>query len=104
MRVADDPAHAFQRGQFLWSALRITAGGDELCPGIGLVDCSKGLSRLRIGRSGDGASVHNHDVSHLARARAKETASEELKLDRRGIGLGGPAAEIHNVKRSHEAD
>jgi hypothetical protein len=65
------------------------------------VDFADGFASLSIGSRGDGASVHDNEVSGACLVSRGVAAREQLALEGVAIGMGGPAAELLNVKGRH---
>jgi len=101
MRVADDTANSRQRGDFLRDALGITSSHDDLAPGILTVDAADSGSSVPVRFGGHGTSINNHNVGLSRIQRWVQALIEELTLDCRAVGLGGPASEILHVKARH---
>ncbi len=102
MRIADDEADARQRRDFLGSALRITAGNQDLRIGIFAMNAPDGGPGILIGRCRYGASVENDDLGFVGGAGATQSALKQLPLDGGAVRLGGPASEILNVIGRHQ--
>src|SRR5437016_11413816 len=62
MRVADDPADARQRSDFLRGALGITAGDYDLELGILAVEAADSGSSVSVRFGSYGTSINNHNV------------------------------------------
>src|SRR5438552_18235483 len=101
MRVADDTANSRQRGDFLRGALGITAGNNNLPLGILTVEAPDSGSSVAVRFGGYGTSINNHNVGLSRIQRWEQALIEELTLNCRAVGLGGPASEILHVKARH---
>src|SRR5207245_9705788 len=62
MRVADDPADARQRSDFLRGALGITAGDYELALGILAMEPADSSTCVSVCFGGHGTRIDNHNV------------------------------------------
>src|SRR5207244_5623512 len=62
MRVADDTANSRQRGDFLWGALGITAGNNNLPLGILTVEAADSSTSVSVRFGSYGTSINNHNV------------------------------------------
>ena len=65
VRIADDQADARKRRDFLGSALRITAGNQDLRIGILAMNAADGGAGILIGGRGYGAGVENDDLGFV---------------------------------------
>ena len=101
MRVADDTANSRQRSDFLWGALGITAGNNNLPLGILTVEAADSSSSVPVSLGGYRTSINNHNVSFSRIWHRAQALIEELTLNCRAVGLGGPASEILHVKARH---
>ena len=101
MRIAYHPCDTFDRGQFVGRALRVAAGDDDARGGIRAVDFTHGFSRLRVGRSGDGAGVQHDDVGGIPVGGEPQAAGEQIAAKRGGIGFRGATTEIFDRERGH---
>ena len=102
MRIADHERDAGERGEIFRRALSVAAGGDNSRRGIFAMDRANRAARLRIGRSGDRASVHDDHVGRGGDGRDIEAARAQLTLDGGGIGLRGAATELFDEKCGHK--
>jgi len=58
------------------------------------MDTADGVADVLVGRACDGAGVEHHQVRGGAFDGGLQTPGRKQSLDRRAIGLGGPATEI----------
>jgi hypothetical protein len=65
------------------------------------VDFADGVASLSIGGSGDGASVHDNEVSGACFVSRGVAAREQLAFEGVAVGVSGAAAELSNVKGRH---
>lgn len=83
------------------SALGVASGNYYLAVGVFATNAADGGPGILFGGGGDGAGVQHHELSSTAPVGAIETAVAELLLNGGTVGLGGPAAEIFDVKAGH---
>jgi hypothetical protein len=101
VRIANDPGHAGECGQFFGRALRITTSDDNAGCGVGGVKLSNGVASLGVGRGRDGAGVDDDDVGGGWRGDRRTTTVEQLTLDGSAIGLRGAATELFDEEARH---
>src|SRR5438445_13855742 len=94
MRVADDTTNSRQRGDFLWGALGITAGNNNLPLGILTVEAADSGSSVPDSMGGYRTSINNHNVSVSRISHLAHALIEELTLNCRSVILGVPASEV----------
>jgi hypothetical protein len=60
-----------------------------------------GITRLRVGSSGYGARIYDHDVGTACLRDLRAAALEQLTLQCCTVGLGSAATELLDVKSGH---
>jgi hypothetical protein len=101
--VADDPFHTGEAGEILRRALGITAGYQNPGGWVFAMHAADGLPNVVIGGGGNGTGVEDDEIGGGTVVRGTETMGCEVSMDSGAIGLGGPAAEVLDVKRFRQA-
>jgi len=101
VRITHHPRHTRQRGQFFWRPLRVAAGHQYAAIRIHPLQPPYRGARVLIRALGHGASVQHDNFGVASRARALQSALQELALQRCPICLRSAAAKIFYVEASH---
>ena len=82
--------------------MRVTAGDDDLCLWILVVNAANGGASVLVSRGGDGTSIEDDDFGLCGGIGARQTPITELTFEGSTVGLGGTAPEVLHIKRRHE--
>ena len=93
MGIPHHPFDARQGGQLVGGALGVAAGDQDAGRGVLAMDAADGVAEVFVGRGRDGAGVEHYQVRGGAFEGGLETGGRQRSLERRAIGLGGPATE-----------
>jgi hypothetical protein len=100
MAIPNDGMHTFQGSDLAGSTLRITAGHDDTCPGIGALHPAEERTCGAISLLGNTACVHNNHVRRRA-AGGSQAAPTQLRVDGFSIGAACATSEVLNVVSCH---
>jgi hypothetical protein len=98
--VADHGRYSIESGDFLRSALRVTACHNYLCGGVeshGLAHESAGVA---ISFGGNAAGVDDHHIG-IVEGRLGKPRREQARADSLAIGASRSASEVLYVKARH---
>ena len=84
--VRHDAEDARQRGEFVGASRRVATGHDDPGSGILTSDSPNRLPRTLVGRGGDRAAVHHHDVRLLGR-NGVPAKCPQVRFDGQRVGL-----------------
>ena len=97
MAVADDEVHAIERRDFMWRALRITAGYDDSGLGILAANAANKGAGAAVGFSRNAASIENDQICRIQCCGFAQAAVAQSGGDCFSVGTAGPAPEVLNV-------
>lgn len=85
--IADNQRDPFQGGYLFRPRLRIAAGNDDFCQRVEAQRPPDELSRLKIGKTGDGTGVDDIGVGKRRKRRHRKTGGFEIAGQGCGIAL-----------------
>ena len=104
MRISDDERDAFDRGEFLRSALGIATGDQNARLGMVAMKAPDGLADFIVGGRGYCAGIENDQAGVRCGSGGREAFGDEAGFNGGAVGLGGAAAEVFDEESIHYID
>ena len=99
--IPHNPGNAFQACNFFRRPLGIAARHQDAALRIPPMNSPHKLANFRVRRSSDRTRVQNRHGAVVDARNFLKPSLKQLLLQRSAVCLAGPAAEVEDVKRSH---